>query len=228
MRLQKKSGWVTWMGLCLAGSVQAGALVDLSAEASRSAQNDLLRATVYTEQSGNQPAELAKRVNVDVAAALKLAKATPGISVKTGQQGTYPVYANNVRKIESWRMRVELLLESRDAGALSELLGNLQQQRMLLGNIQQTPSPETRHQVEDETTRDALQAFQNRAKLVAASLGKTYKIKQLSINHNGGFTVMPMFKPRMAAVAMEAAPAPVEAGESQLTTTVTGQIELAD
>ncbi len=228
MRLQKKSGWVTWMGLCLAGSVQAGALVDLSAEASRSAQNDLLRATVYTEQSGNQPAELAKRVNVDVAAALKLAKAIPGISVKTGQQGTYPVYANNVRKIDSWRMRVELLLESRDAGALSELLGNLQQQRMLLGNIQQTPSPETRHQVEDETTRDALQAFQNRAKLVAASLGKTYKIKQLSINHNGGFTVMPMFKPRMAAVAMEAAPAPVEAGESQLTTTVTGQIELAD
>ena len=228
MQWHKKNTWRALLGTCLIGAAHAGTSVDLSAEASRPAVNDLLRATVYTEQSGNQAAELAKRVNGDVAAALKLAKATAGVSVKSGQQATYPVYANNVRKIDSWRMRAEVLLESRDAGVLSELLGNLQQQRMLLGNIQQMPSPETRHQVEDETTRDAIQAFQSRAKLIASSLGKTYKIKQLSINHNGGFAVMPMFKPRMAAMAMEAAPAPVEAGESQLTTTITGQIELAD
>jgi predicted secreted protein len=111
---------------CIAGAVQAGALVDLSAEASRPAANDMVRASVFSEASGKNPAELALRVNADIAEALKLIRAKAGVSVKSGQQATYPIYGQS-QKIDGWRMRSELVLESKDQGSVSDLLGKLQQ-----------------------------------------------------------------------------------------------------
>ena len=43
-------------GLCLAGGAPAGTTVDLTADASRPAANDLVRATVFAEARGsNRP-----------------------------------------------------------------------------------------------------------------------------------------------------------------------------
>lgn len=221
-----KPCWSPWIFLAFSGPVWAGTLVELSAEASRPAVNDLIRVSVYAEASDSNPGELARRVNGEIAQALKVAKAKPEITVKSGGQNSYPVYAQN-RKLESWRMRSELIIESRDAAAVSELLGQLQQQRLAVGALQQLPAPETRRQVEDETTRAALLAFEARARLVAGVLGKPYKIKQLNIQQSGGMQPpMPML--RASAMSMEAAPAPLEAGTTQLTTTIGGQIELGD
>ncbi|MBK7649273.1 MAG: SIMPL domain-containing protein [Betaproteobacteria bacterium] len=211
---------------CMAGAtVQAGALVDLSAEASRPVANDMVRASVYSEASGKNPAELAQRVNADIAEALKLIRAKAGVSVKSGQQATYPVYSQ-AQKIDGWRMRSELVLESRSQGSVSELLGKLQQMRLAVGNVNLLPSPETRRQVEDEATREAIRAFQSRAAVIAEQLGKTWKIKQLNVQQGGGMP-RPMMAARAVMVA-EDAPAPLEAGESLVTTNVSGQIELSD
>lgn len=215
--------------LLAAGSAlaaQAGALVDLSAEASRPAANDLVRASVYSEVSGKQPAELAKRVNADVADALKLIRSKPGVSVKSGQQSTYPVYAQG-QKIDGWRMRSELVLESRDQGAVSELLGQLQQMRLAVGGVSLLPAPETRQKVEDEATREAIRAFQNRAAVIAEQLGKGWQIKSLNVQAGGGMA-MPLMAASRAVMAVDGVPAPIEAGESLVTTRVSGQIELAD
>lgn len=213
---------------CFAGaSAQAGALVDLSAEASRPAANDMVRASVFSEASGNNPAELARRVNADMAEALKLIRAKAGVTVKSGNQSTYPVYGQ-AQKIDGWRMRSELLIESKDLGSVSELLGKLQQMRLAVGTVNQMPAPETRRQVEDETTREAIRAFQSRAAVVGEQLGKTWKIKQLNIQQGGGMPVPMMRAARGAMLAADVAPAPLEAGESLLTTNISGQIELAD
>ncbi len=215
------------LGLCFAATVQAGALVDLSADANRPAANDMVRASVYSEANGNNPAELAKRINTDVAEALKVIRSKAGISVKSGHQSTYPVYGQT-RKIDGWRMRSELIIESRDLGAVSELLGNLQQMRLAVGDVSQMPAPETRRQAEDDATREAIRAFQSRAAVVAEQLGKTWRIKQLNIQQGGGAPMPMMRAARGVAMLAEAAPAPLEAGESLITTTVSGQIELAD
>ncbi|MBP5996860.1 MAG: SIMPL domain-containing protein [Azonexus sp.] len=214
-------------GAWLAGGALAGTTVDLTAEASRPAANDMVRATVFAEASGNNPADLARRVNQDIAEGLKTIKARTGISVKSGRQSTFPVYAQN-QKIESWRMHSELVLESRDAAALSELLGQLQQMRLAIGSVSQLPAPETRRKVEDEATRDAIGAFRQRAAVVADVLGKPYKIRHLSIQQGGQMPPMPVMRASRAAMAADAAPPPLEAGESLVTTTVSGQIELAD
>jgi predicted secreted protein len=222
----KKKLLALW-AMSLAATVQAGALIDLSAEASRPAVNDMVRASVFSEASGSNPAELARRVNGDIAEALKVIRERKGVTVKSGSQSTYPVYTQS-RKIDGWRMRSELLIESKDFAAVSDLLGRLQQMRLAVGDINQMPSPETRHQAEDEAMREAIRAFQNRAALIADTLGKGWKIKQMNINQAGGMPPMPMPRVRAAAMMAEAAPAPLEAGESVITTNVSGQIELAD
>lgn len=214
-------------GCLAAATAQAGALVDLSAQASRPAANDMVRASVFSEASGKSPAELAQRVNTDVAEALKLIRSKPGISVKSGQQSTYPVYGQ-AQKIDGWRMRSELVLESKDQGGVSELLGKLQQMRLAVGEVSLLPSPETRRKVEDEATREAIRAFQSRAALIAEQLGKSWKIKQLNVQQGGGMPMPMMRAARGVMMAAEAAPAPLEAGESLVTTNVSGQIELAD
>lgn len=213
--------------LLLAPAVRAGTSIDLMAEASLPAANDLIRAVVYAEASGSDAADVARRVNQEIAEGLRLAKSKPGITVKTGNQQTYPIYAKD-RRIDSWRMHAEFLLESRDVAMLSELLGRLQQMKLALGNLSQSPSDATRREVEESATRDAIKAFERRAGIVASTLGKAYKIKSLSIQQAGS---MPPPMPMRAARAMlmaDAAPAPIEAGESTLTVTVSGQIELTD
>jgi len=210
-----------------AAASQAGALIDLAAEAGRPAANDMVRASVYSEASGSNPADLARQVNGNIGEALKLIREKKGVTVKSGNQSTYPIYTQS-RKIDGWRMRSELLIESRDFGAVSELLGRLQQMRLAVGDIAQMPSPETRRQVEDEAMREAIRAFQNRAAVVAEQLGKGWKIKQMHINQGGGSPVPIMRGARAAMLAADAAPAPIETGESTITTHVTGQIELED
>ncbi|WP_240327648.1 SIMPL domain-containing protein [Dechloromonas sp. HYN0024] len=215
-------------GCCAGMTAQAGALVDLSAEASRPVTNDLVRASVYSEATGKSAAELAQRVNADIAEALKLIRTKAGVSVKSGRQSTYPVYSQ-AQKIDGWRMRSELVIESKDQGGVSELLGKLQQMRLAVGDVSLLPSPEARRQVEDEATREAIRAFRSRAEVIAEQLGKGWKIKQLNVQQGGGMP-MPMLHATRTAMLADAAPAPapLEAGESLVTTHISGQIELAD
>ncbi|HLO62877.1 MAG TPA: SIMPL domain-containing protein [Azonexus sp.] len=222
-----KKTLLSLFALALVATAEAGALVDLSAEASRPATNDMVRASIYSEASGSNPADLARQVNGNIAEALKLIREKKGVTVKTGSQSTYPIYTQS-RKIDGWRMRSELLIESKDFGAVSELLGRLQQMRLAVGDITQLPAPETRRQAEDEAMREAIRAFQNRAGVVGEQLGKTWQIKQMHINQGGGTPVPLLRGARAAMMAAEAAPAPIEAGESTITTNVSGQIELAD
>ena len=196
--------------------------VELSAEASRPAVNDLVRATAFAEATGTTPGELSRQVNHQIAEALKIAKAYPAVRTQSGGTTTYPAYAKG-GKIESWRMRSELSLESGDAASVSELLGKLQAS-LGVSNLQLQPSSETRKKVESEAMIDAIAAFKGRAKVIADALGMSYRIKQLSVSTSGRI-VQPMFR-AAKTMAMEAAPMPVEAGESQVSASVSGQIEV--
>ena len=209
--------------LIAAPAFAAPTLIELSAEASRPAINDLVRATVSAEATGTTPGELSKQVNSLMANALKTTKAYPSVKTQSAGTNTYPIYAKG-GKIESWRMRSELSLESGDVATLSELLGKLQT-TLQVSNLLLQPSPETRKKVENEAMLDALAAFKSRAKVLADALGQPYHIKQLSVNSSGTI-VQPMFRAAAKSMLSDAAPMPVEAGESQVSATISGQIEL--
>lgn len=196
--------------------------VELAAEASRAATNDLVQATVAAEASGPTPADLSRQINKAIADALKTAKGFPAVKAQSGGTSTYPVYAKNGR-IESWRMRSDIALESGDTAALSELLGKLQTS-LTVSNLNMTPSPETRRRTENEAMLDAIALFKARAKLLAETLGKNYSIKELSVSTGA------RFEPRMMreakAMSAQAMPMPIEAGETQVTVSVSGKVEI--
>lgn len=227
------------LGLAVGGAARAQAddglrsrlrlpFVELSAQASRTVANDLGRATAYVELSEANPAELARKVNARVAEALALAKGYSQVKVRSGSSFTYPVYGRTGRAIESWRMRSEIALESRDLAALSELAGKLQT-LAAVSQLGVDVAPETVRRAEDEAMVDAIRAFEARAATAAKALSKRYRIGYLNV---AGVDArpMPMLKGARAAspMAMEAAPAPIEAGESTITVTVSGGVELLD
>lgn len=209
-----------------AGAALAGPVVELSASASRPAANDLLRAQLYVEASAPDAAEVARRLNRDLGDALQQARQAPRVTVRSGNQHAYPVF-NREQKIEGWRMRGELQLEASDAAALSAAVTPLQQQRVALAGISQQPSPATRRQAEEGATEDALRAFETRAAQIARALGKSYRIRRLSITQEGGMAPMLRAAP-LAMAARDAAPVPLEAGDSQISVSIHGEIELSD
>ncbi len=199
--------------------------VELSAEANRPAPNDLATATAYVESSDANPARLAERVNETMAAALAEARRYPSVKARTTGLHTWPVYGKEGRRIEGWRTRSEIQLESRDLEALSELLGKLQA-TLAVGQLTLQPAPETRKSVADLAATDAIRAFEARAKTIAGTLDKRYRIRHLAVAYGGtSGPIRPMM--RASAVAEAAAP-PMEAGESEVSVTVHGTIELID
>ena len=214
---------LSWLALLVAIPSFAATSIELSAEANRPAVNDLVRATVSAEASGTTPGELSRQVNNLIADALKTARAYPGVKTQSGGSSTYPIYAKS-GKIESWRMRSDLSLESGDSTDLSELLGKLQGS-LAVSSLVLQPSPETRKKAENEAILDAMAAFKARAKVIAEALGKPYRIKQLTVSSSGR-VVQPMFRSAAKAMTAEAAPMPMEAGESLVSVTISGQIEL--
>ena len=217
------------LALCFAAAHAADApslpTADIAVESSRSAPNDQFRAQVYTEATDSSPAELARKVNAVIAQAVQAGRAYPAVKVRTAGSNTYPVYGKNSRNIEGWRMRSTLALESREAAPLSELIGKLQQ-TMAVAGLNAAPSPETWKKTEDEAIADALAAFEARARLVAGSLHKKWKIKRVAVNSGNAQPPRPMVAYARAAMAADAAPAPIEAGDSPVTVSVTGEIEL--
>lgn len=207
---------------CAASLAAAGTLVELSAEATRSAPNDLARAVLFAEASGPQATELNRRVNGVISDGLQTAKKFGALKVRTGDQQTSPIYGKNGR-IDAWRVRSELVIESRDMSAVSDVLGRLQA-TLGVEQLALTPAPESRRLAEDAAVVDAVGAFQARAKLIADALGKPYRVQKISV-HTQQRPVIPVMR---AAMMAEAAPMPLEAGEASITVTVSGQIELQE
>lgn len=220
------------IALCSASAVlagepakPAGTLINFSVESSQSAANDLARASAFAEATDAAPGPLAKKVNAAIAQALAVAKAYPTIKTRSGSTWTNPNYAKGGRSIESWRMRSELQFETRDIAALSELLGKLQA-NLGISQINLSPAPETRRKAEEEATHEAVNAFVDKAKRIAALLGKSYRIKQMNIGSNSTVPVYAMA--RSAMLQAEAAPMPIESGESNVNVNISGEIELAE
>ncbi len=202
--------------------------VELQAEAQRELANDTVTANLYVEFNDASPAALAAAVNKATNEALRVAKETPGVRVRSGNNQTYPVYAKG-NVLQGWRARAEVRLESRDFEAASRLIGRLQA-GMQLGNTAFAVSPEARRQAENELIAEAIAAFKARADIVRGALGgRGYKIQRISVN--AGYSAPP---PRFAIARVMAAGAPevaapnFEGGVSMVTVSVSGAIEVLE
>ncbi|MEH6459512.1 SIMPL domain-containing protein [Chitinimonas sp. JJ19] len=201
-------------------------LVSLQAEARRAVTNDLASASLYVEYNDANAGALSDKLNRSAAEALKTAKAYPSVKAAANGNSVYPIYSSKNR-LDGWRGRAEIRLESTDFKAIGELVGKLQA-NMQLGGIQFTVAPVTRERVETELMDEAIQAFRSRAEVVKKSVGgKSYKLVNLNLNTSSSYP-QPMYKAgamRTMAVA-DVAPPPMEGGDSEVVVGVSGSVEV--
>jgi predicted secreted protein len=100
-------------------------VITLDASATAEVPVDTLTITLFTEEQGPDPTDLAAKVNARLDQALARAKAEAAVEVRSGAYQTYPVY-DRANQITGWRIRAELVLTSKDFKAATALAGKLQ------------------------------------------------------------------------------------------------------
>lgn len=201
-------------------------VVTLEATATADVTADLLTVTLFTEEQGPDPGQLAARVNARIEEGLAKAKAEPKVEARSGNYQTNAIY-DRANQITGWRIRAEIVLESRDFKAIGALAGALQP-LLKLSSMTFSLSRGTREAAEGKLTTEALARFQEKARAIAKALGfPGHVLGQIAVRAEGPVH-QPMF--RTAAMGMAegavAGPVPIEAGKSAVTVSVSGSVVL--
>ncbi|HCT41338.1 MAG TPA: hypothetical protein DF427_09280 [Moraxellaceae bacterium] len=204
--------------------------VDFSTEVAREIANDQLNATLSIELSDKNPGRLAQQLTLAINDALKKSDAYPTVKASSGNQQSWPIYGSTITsssKLESWRGRSEIRLESRDFKAAGELIGLLQE-KLQLNGISFSVAPDTRQKLEDTLTTEAIDNFRTRADTIRKAWNaKNFKLVQMGIGTAGGNMPQPVMMRASKVMDAESAPSPTFAGgETRLTINVSGSIEL--
>jgi predicted secreted protein len=197
-------------------------ILTVTASATTPVANDRMHAIMRAEADSPDAAQAANAVNARMARALERAKAVAGVDVRTAGYSSYQI--SEPKQPMRWRVAQTLALESGDFVALSGLVSRLQGgDGLVLSNVDFSVSRDARRAAEDALTEQAIQSWQQRAKLAAQSFGSsTYRPGRLTIQTNDFGGPRPMYKAGGVAAAA-VAPVNVEGGTTDVTVTVSGE-----
>jgi len=202
-----------------------GNKVNFSITETQNVPNDSITMQFNRVAEGVSAQAVANEINVKMQAAIKALKPFPDIIVKTTQYNIQPVYTKQV--ISHWRGQQSLVLTLANKPGLVKVLASIQPylayQSMKFG-----VSDELQHQMLGQLTDKAISQFRDKASRIAHNFNApSFKILETHINTPN--SVMPRAMYARADVAMMsskmAAPV-VEAGQSQVTVTISGTILL--
>ena len=195
--------------------------VTLSASATASVPNDRMLAWMRAEADNADAATAAGVVNSRMAKALALARGTKGIEASTSGYSSHQITDKN--QPPRWRVAQTLKLEGGDFTALSALITKLQAEGgMVVDGTQFSVSDTSRKKAEDGLTQQAIKSWQARATEAARGFGfDGWRVGSVAIQTGESFRPQPV----MRAMAFEAksAPVAVEAGNADITVTVSGE-----
>ncbi len=196
------------------------AAVSLSASATASVPNDRMLAWLRAESDNADPAAAANAVNSRMAKALARAKATKGVDASTSGYSSFQVTEKN--QPPRWRVAQTLKLESSDFAALAALVSQLQGDGgLVVDGTQFSVSDATRKKTEEGLTQQAIKAWQARATEAARGFGfDGWRVGKVAIQAGDSFRPQPVM--RAMAFESKGAPVAVEAGNSEVTVTVSG------
>ena len=217
--------------LCLSGaqSVAAAPTLQLDAKASATVTNDEMVVVLAVERDGQQLAPINEAVVSQLNAAIAEARRVEGVRARLGSLSTFPSFTRE-GKANGWRVRGEVVLESRMLQQLSQLTGRLSE-KMQLASVMFRLSSERRRIEEDRLLSEAAKSFQDKATQAATAFGfKSYQIRDLSLRPGGNFQPRPVYMGRSAdAMPMAASappPVPTDGGESEVVVSVSGTVDL--
>lgn len=202
------------------------AIMSITATERSTVEQDLLIANLSYVVEKNDAKEVQNEINEAMTKALSTAKKVEEVKASTG---SYQVYETTVprTKEKKWRGSQTITLKSKDADALLELAGKLQDMKLTMNGLNYTLDPDTAAEMQDNMMEAALVKLQTRANRAAKALGKS-SAELRDVSTQGSAPPIPM--PHMARGAMMMADAemamatPVaSAGETTLILTVSAR-----
>jgi len=196
-------------------------VVTVTASTTSTLANDRMHAWLRAEVENPDPAVAANEVNTRMAKALARAKAVRGIDASTTAYTSYQVSERN--QPSRWRVAQTLSLEGADFSALAALVSKLQgDDGLVLSGMSFSVSAAARQAAEDALTQQAIKAWQARAQAAATGFGSAaWRAGRVSIQTGDSVRPQPTFRTGAMQVAA-AAPIATEAGNTDVTVTITG------
>jgi predicted secreted protein len=189
----------------------------------------VIRMTVQKE--GTDAAQVQRQIKTSLASALTQAQSeaeATALEVSTGQMNVSPRY-NREGRTNGWNGVAELILQGRDIERITSAAGRMT--GLVVSQVEWQISPELLTQTQTKVQAQAVTQWRAKAAALTQQLGLSrYTIKELSLNPAGQG---PIPGPRALPVAMmdtaadgRSAPLPLQAGQSQVSVVVSGQIWL--
>lgn len=196
----------------------------LSASSSVEVEQDVVQVVLAAQETGDSQSKVSGALNKKLDSVMKQAKQQKDIQAKSGAYRVWPT-TNQDGKVAQWRGYAEIILESKDFEATSELAAKLSD-RMPIDGISFSVSSEVQQAEEQSLLESAVKSFEARAQALTDALGfASYKIKQVDLGGSGNQLFSPMPKMLMAASA-DSAPAPIEGGKQNISVSIQGEIYL--
>jgi predicted secreted protein len=198
--------------------------VTLSAAATASVPNDRMQASLRAESENADAVAAASVVNTRMGKALARARSTSGVEASTSGYSSFQV--TDKSQVTRWRVAQTLKLESSDFAALSALVSQLQAEGgLVVDGTQFSVSDASRKKAEETLTQQAIKSWQARASDAARGFGfDGWRVGNVTIQTGDFVRPQPMF--RQSVMAAGAPPVAMEAGNSDVTVTVTGDAVL--
>ena len=198
-------------------------LYSLQSSVSDDIANDLMVVNLVATHQSAKAEEASTAVNRDMSWALNNIDKGK-VSTRTDGYTTSPEYKNS--KITRWTVTQSLRLESEDfeflTDLVTELQGRLQVRSMTFG-----VKPETRAAFENDLISKVLESYRQRAQIIADSMQASgYDMVGTHINTQN--TYSPVYSRAQSSrfESFASSDIAVESGESKVTVTVSGEIQL--
>jgi predicted secreted protein len=200
--------------------------VSVSASSTVTVQNDRLQAWLRAEAENANPAAAASQVNAAIAKALASVKAYPAIKVATAGYSTQQI--SDKQKPNRWRVVQSLSLDSGDFTAAATLISRLQDDDgLLLSGMGFSLADKTRRDAEDSVTQQAIKSWQARAQQAAIGLGfGGWRPGHVTVQTGDGGRAYPLMRAQAMASPAGSAPVVIEAGTTDVSVTVSGEVVL--
>ena len=202
-------------------------VIALSASGNVEVAQDLLRLSMSTARDGSDAGvvqtQLRQALDQAVAEAKKTAQ--PGqMDVRTGGFSLNPRYSRD-GKINGWQGSAELVLEGRDFPRITSAAARIN--TMTIADVGFSLSREARASAERQAQAQAIEQFRAKAAEVVHAFGLAdYSLREVSVQAaDRGATPMMMGRAKAQFASAEAAPVPVEPGQSTVTVTVSGTVQ---
>lgn len=202
-------------------------ILTLSADARIEATQDLMTLTLSARSQAEDAQQAQAQLQQAINESMEIVKAsaqTGQMDVRSGQFNISPSH-DKQGKVTTWSGQASIILEGRDFERITQAAARLD--AMSITQIGFGLSPERREKTQSQAQLQAVKNFRSNADELVRAFGfEHYKLQQVNISSGYDGPIMrPYGMMAKAAMADEATPVTVQAGQSVVTVTVSGSVQ---